>query len=821
MLLMRGFTRAEQYLIAFILERAHIDVKRIIALSFRYCGMKFGIGQAVRRVEDQRFLIGEGSFVDDFALTGMCHAVAVMSPHAHALIRKIDVSTATRAPGVVCVLTGADVTADGLGGIGPLFMPEDIGFPKGFRTSRPILVSDKVRCSGDRVAFIVAETLAQARDAAELIEIEYEAIPAVVELQDAVAAGAPTLWDECPGNIAFKLEFGGKPATDAAFAKAAYTVSLQLENNRLSGNPIEPRSVVGQFHPASDSFTLHSANQNPHGLRSILAGDVFHIPESKIRVISPDVGGGFGVKTPCYPEDALVLWAAKRCRRPVKWIASRSDALLGDNHGRNQIVDGEIALDEHGRILAVRANALHAFGAYMVGSAVAPMVFSMRFIPSVYDFKAAHLVTNAVFTNTAPLTSYRGAGRPEAAYLIERLLDKAARKIGIDPVEIRRRNFICPDALPYTTATGFRYDSGEFEQTMDLCLQRSDWDHFEVRRNDSKNRGKVRGRGLAYFIEQGGVFNDRMELHFDPTGGATIVAGTHSHGQGHATTYAQLVSEWLGIPFDSINLIQGDTKQVPFGRGTYAARSSMVGGCALMLAVEEVVERARKMAGFLMECEPGDVTFKDGAFKIAGTDRSMPFVEVAKAFYRRAGIPKELGVGLAGSGTFGTEPPNFPNGCHACEVEIDLETGAVQLVRYTSVDDAGRVINPMICAGQIHGGIAQGVGQALLEHVIYSADSGQLLSGSFMDYAMPKAANFPNFESAFNEVPCKTNPLGIKGVGEAGTIGAPPAVINAILDALAPYGVESIDMPATPSRIWGCLQKASHKRDVSQTNDRS
>ena len=776
--------------------------------------MKFGIGQAVRRVEDRRFLVGQGQFVDDVVLPGMCYGVAVLAAHAHAKIKRVDVSSASLAAGVVCVLTGADVLKDGLGGIGPLFMPEDMGFPKSFRTSRPILVNDKVRSSGDRVAFVVGETLAQARDAAEMVEFEYEPLPAVVDLNEAVASGAPSVWDECPNNRVFTLEFGNKQLTDAAFESAAHVVRLRLANNRLSGNPIEPRSVIGQFQAAEDTFTLYSSNQNPHGLRSILATDILHIEESKLHVISPDVGGGFGVKTPCYPEDALVLWAAKRCGRPVKWIGTRSEALLGDNHARDQTVDGELALDQNGKILGVRAKALHAFGAYTVGSAVAPMVFSMRFIPNAYDFKCVHLVTSAVFTNTAPLTSYRGAGRPEAAYLIERLLAEGARKLGIEQDEIRRRNFIRPDNLPYMSATGFRYDSGEFERTMEMCLEIADWRGFSNRRSEAARRSKLRGRGMAYFIEQGGVFNDRMELHFNPSGGATILAGTHSHGQGHATTYAQLVCEWLGIPIESINVVQGDTKQVPFGRGTYAARSSMVGGCALKAAIDDLIGKASKMAAFLMECSSDDIVFQDGYFNIKGTDRSTTFIEVAKAFYRRAGIPRDLGVGLSGSGSYDTEPPNFPNGCHACEVEIDPETGEVELISYAAVDDAGRIINPLICEGQIHGGIAQGVGQALMEQVVYDSDSGQLLSGSFMDYAMPRASDFPNFKSAFNEVPCATNPLGVKGIAEAGTIGAPPALVNAIMDALAPLAISTLDMPFTPASVWGALQqKSAHKGD--------
>jgi carbon-monoxide dehydrogenase large subunit len=532
-----------------------------------------------------------------------------------------------------------------------------------------------------------------------------------------------------------------------------------------------------------------------------MAQDIFHLPETKFRVVAQDVGGGFGMKGDSYPEEALVLLASRRVGRPVKWISTRSEGLLGDAHGRDQLVYGEMALDAEGTILALRARALHSFGAYVAGAAVASLVFSLRLIPNAYAIPAVFLTTQAVFTTTSPTAPYRGAGRPEAVYVTERLLDRAAAVIGIDPVEIRRHNFIPPSAMPYATQTGFVYDSGHFAETMDRCLAQADGNGFAARRAASEAKGRRRGRGIVYYMEVCGVFNDRMELRCDPSGMVTIVAGTFSHGQGHATTYAQMVSDWLGVPFENIRFVQGDTDQVPFGRGTYAARSSMVGGNALRAAADTLVDKARPLAAFLMEAAAADVLFKEGKFQVVGTDRALPFAEVARASYRKGGLPAEFGIGLEASGSFGAEPPNFPNGCHVCEVEVDPETGAVTIGRYTVVDDVGRVINPLICEGQIHGGLAQGIGQALLEHVIYDRESGQLLSGTFSDYCMPRADDLPEFTSAFNEVLCATNPLGVKGAGEMGSVGSPPAIIAALLDALRPLGVDHLDMPATSSRI--------------------
>jgi aerobic carbon-monoxide dehydrogenase large subunit len=774
---------------------------------------KFGIGQPVPRVEDPRFITGRGRYVDDIELPRECQGVVVMSPHAHARVKSIDSAKAKAASGVLAVLTGADVLADKLGGLAPP-MPEDMGGPKGFRTLRDILVTDKVRAVGDRVAFVIAETLAQARDAAELIEVEYEPLPAVTEVEDAVKPGAPVLWDGAPNNVSFTLMMGNKDAADAAFAAAKHVVTLKLRNNRITANSIEPRAAIGQYHPDSESYTLYSTSQNPHGTRSSVAGQVLKIPETKLRVLSPDVGGGFGMKHGGYPEDALVIWASRKVGgRPVKWVSTRVEAMLGDSQGRDQVVTGELALDDAGKILGLRVNALHNMGSHVFGAAVVVPLFALRLAPGVYQIPAVHVVGRAVLTNTIPLAPYRGAGRPEATYLIEQLLDRAARVVGIDPVEIRRRNFIPAAAMPHKLGTGITYDSGDFVHVMDECLTLANWNGFAKRAAESKKQGKLRGRGIGYFLEEAAVFNERMVLRFDPSGMLTILAGTHSHGQGHHTVYAQMVSEWLGVPFENVRFVQGDTDAVPIGRGTYGSRSMHVGGNALRRAADAIIEKAKPMAAMMLEAAAGDIEFKDGAFRIVGTDRALPLTGVAQAFYRPAMLPPQFDVGLEASGTFAAEPPNYPNGCHVCEVEIDAETGLVTLARYAAVDDVGKVMNRLLCEGQIHGGVAQGVGQALMERIVFD-ESGQLVTGSFQDYAMPRADDFPDLSSELTEVPATTNPLGVKGAGEAGATGAPPAVIGAVLDALKPLGIEHLDMPATPDRVWAAIK--AHERKAAE-----
>jgi carbon-monoxide dehydrogenase large subunit len=776
---------------------------------------KFGIGQPVTRVEDPRFITGRGLYVDDIDLPQQCYGVVVMSPHAHARIKSVDTAKAKAAPGVLAVLTGADVKADGLGGLVPP-MPEDMGGPKGFRTPRNILEADKVRAVGDRVAFVVAETLVAAKNAAELIEIDYEPLPAVITVEDAVKPGAPAIWDEAPNNVAFTLMMGNKDATDAAFANAKHVVSLNLNNSRITANSIEPRAAIGHYHPYGDNFTLYSTSQNPHGTRSTVAGQVLKIPETRLRVISPDVGGGFGMKHGGYPEDALVAWASRRVGgRPVKWVSTRSEALLGDAQGRDQVVTGELALDERGKVLGLRVNALHAMGSHVFGAAMVVPLFAIRLSPGVYQIPAVHAVARAVLTNAIPTAPYRGAGRPEATFLIEQLMNRAAAVIGIDPIEIRRRNFIPASAMPAKIGTGITYDSGDFVHVMDECLKLADWDGFAKRAAASKKNGKLRGRGIGYFLEEAAVFNDRMVLRFDPSGMVTILAGTHSHGQGHATVYTQMVTEWLGVPFETIRFVQGDTDAVPIGRGSYGSRSMHVGGNALKRAADAIIEKAKPMAAMMLEASAGDIEFKDGSFRIVGTDRALKLTDVAKSFYRPAMLPPQFDVGLEASGTFAAEPPNYPNGCHLCEVEVDPETGAVTLARYAAIDDVGKVMNRLLCEGQIHGGVAQGVGQALMEAIVFDS-AGQLITGSFQDYAMPRAEDFPDLVSELTEVPARTNPLGVKGAGEAGATGAPPAVIGAILDALKPLGVERIDMPATPSRIWAAINARNQTKTAAE-----
>src|SRR6266702_1944970 len=770
---------------------------------------KFGIVQAVRSVEDQRFLLGQGRYVDDISLPGQCHGVTVLSPHAHARITRVDVTKAKAAPGVLCVLTGADAVAEKLGSFTAHLMPEDFGAPKGHRTFQPVLNAEKVRFVGDRVAFVVAETLSQARDAAELVEVDYEPLPTVVNLEDAAKDGAAKVWDDCPqGNVGFRLMFGNKDATDATFASAKHVVKLRVENNRLSPVAMEPRVAIGDYHAADDSYTLYTCSQNPHGARMELS-HLFHVPENQIRVVSPDVGGGFGLKGGPFPDDALVFWASRRLRRPVKWLATRSESMLTDHHGREMVYYGELALDEHGKILALRARCLFQLGAYFGGAALAAGAFSVRFIPEAYDIQTMLIMSQGLFTNTSQSGPYRGAGRPEAAYFMERLIEHAAHETGMAPAEIRRRNLIPPGKLPYATPTLWNYDSGEFQRLMDKCIELSDWKGFAARKKALQKNGKLRGRAVSYYSEFGGIFNDRMDLRFDPDGTLTVLGGTHSHGQGHATVFAQLVHEWLNVPLEDIRYVQGDTAQVPIGRGTYGARSAIVGGNALKAASDAIIAKGKNLAAALMEADAADIEFKDGQYRVVGTDKAIAIADVAKAAYAPMGpVTEKFGVGLFAAGSYSPNPPSHPNGAHVCEVEIDPETGEVVVDRYFVVDDLGRVLNPMIVRGQIHGGVVQGLGQALIEHQIYDRQSGQLLSGSFMDYGMPRADTMPNVETQLEEVPCKTNPLGVKGIGESGTIGAPPTVINALLDALGPLGVDHIDMPATPARVWETITRA-------------
>jgi len=769
--------------------------------------MRFGIGQPVTRKEDARFLTGRGRYVADIDFVRQAHAVFVFSPHAHARIRSIDKAAAEQMPGVFAVLTGTDWEADGLGTLDPEVMAEDMGGPKGFRTKRPPLAIDHVRYVGERVAVVIAATEAQARDAAELVSVDYEALPAVVRAEDAVRPGAPLIHEGAANNTSFTMRMGNADAVEAAFARAHHITRLSLYNNRLTAVTMEPRGCIGEYDPGTRRYTLYSSTQNVHGVRQILAHQILHVPESRIRVVARDVGGGFGMKGNVYPEEGIIVWAARRTGRAVKWIPSRSEALLGDAQGRDQNVNAELALDADGKFLALRWTGSHNVGAYIEGAGAIPILFSLKLASTVYDIPAVSVTSSLVFTNTAPTVPYRGAGRPEAVYIMERLVGQAAHEMNIDPAELRKKNLIRPDTFPYETRTGWLYDTGNYAAAMAKCQALADWDGYAERRAKSEAAGKYRGRSIVYYVDNTGIFNERMELRFDPSGEITIVAGTLSHGQGHETSYAQMVADWLGVPEDKIHLAQADTDEVAIGRGTYASRSMMIGGSALRAAADEVIERGKRFAAHFMEADAADIAFADGAFTIAGTDRTMPIGQVAQMSFIPMGVPSELGVGLQGAGAFSSDVPSFPNGCHICEVEIDPDTGEVALDRYTVVDDIGTVINPLLAKGQIQGGVAQGAGQALLEDVVYDRDSGQLLTGTLMDYGIPRADTVPVVTVDFSPVPSTTNPVGAKGVGEGGTVASTPTVMNAILDALAPLGVSDVPMPATPDRIWRAMRE--------------
>ena len=770
--------------------------------------MKFGVGQPVPRTEDPRFLKGQGQYVDDITVPGQVHCYVLRSPHAHADIVGIDTEAATGAPGVLLVMTGADIAADGIAGVPHFVPPMAFGAPPPkFSPLHPILARDRVRHVGDPVALVVAETLDQAKDAAERITVDYKTLAAITSTADATSADAPKVWDETDRNIWFTLERGDRAATEAAFAKAAHVTRLNLINNRLICNAIEPRATIVSYLAATDHWTVWTESQAPHAQRTHYA-KVFGKPESSFRVISPDVGGGFGMKNNLYAEDAMLIIAARRLQRPVRWTADRSESLVSDAHARDAVSDAELALDADGRFLAMRVKTNHAVGAYLGEAAVVPVGLGSTMYVGSYDLPVCHIEVNAVFTNTTQISPYRGAGRPEAGYVIERLVEAAAVETGIDSVELRRRNFIKPSAMPYQTAVQSIYDSGEFARVTDTATDLANVTGFAGRRAETEAAGKLRGLGITFFIEVGAPFNDRMQLYFDPAGGVTVAAGTHNHGQGHETIFAQMVSEWLGVPFDSVRLVQGDTDAVAYGRGTYGSRSATIGGSALKDAANQIVEKAGKMAAHLMEAAETDIEFADGTFTVAGTDKSIGIVQIAQTSFMPMGWPAEFGIGLEATGTFSPTNGNFPNGCHICEVEIEPDTGRVELVRYSAVDDCGTIINPLLFEGQLHGGLVQGIGQALCESAVYDPDSGQLLSGSFMDYCMPRADDLPWFTLDAIEIPCTSNPLGVKGVGEAGTVAAVPAVIHAILDALRPLGVDNIQLPATPLAVWQAIRDA-------------
>ncbi len=769
--------------------------------------MKFGVGQAVVRKEDQRFLTGTGRYMDDVNLDNQAHVFILRSPHANARITSIDTSEAAAAPGVVAVLTGKDVADDKVPNVPCMVQLEDVGDTKQYTPPRAILVSDHVRHVGDAIAAVVAETMAQARDAADLIEIDYDILPAASATATAADAGTPQVWDEAKNNIAFKWVDGDEAATSAAFDKADRVIDLDLVNNRVVVNSMESRGAIGSYDADDDAWTLYSSSQGAHLIKDLLLGSFLEGTDpSKLRVLCPDVGGGFGMKIFLYPELFLVLWASKRLGRPVKWINDRSESFMSDVQGRDHVTNVAAALDADSKIIGLRVNTTANLGAYL--STFGP------FIPTgagkgmhvgTYDIPAAFVHVTGVFTNTVPVDAYRGAGRPEAAYMIERLMDKIGRETGLGPAEIRRRNFVKSSQMPYSSVLGLTYDSGDFQRNLEDAISDADWDGFAARKAQSKANGKLRGLGLAYYIEVcGGAPNVPSKVIFEDDDTVTAIVTTQSNGQGHETAYSQIVAERLGIDFEQVTVKQGDTDWMPSGSMTGGSRSVPVGGSSVQIASDKVIEKGKAVAADLLEAAVADIEFKDGRYVIAGTDRSTGVFEVAKAWKERNPGEEE---GLAADADFNPDNFTFPNGCHVCEIEIDPDSGAMEILRYTVVDDFGKVVNPLLLTGQVHGGIAQGLGQALMEHAVYD-DDGQLVTGSFMDYGMPRADYSPNISFRWNEIPCASNPLGIKGCGEAGAIGAPPSVMNAILDALMDVGVTRIDMPATPQAIWEAIQQA-------------
>jgi carbon-monoxide dehydrogenase large subunit len=770
---------------------------------------KFGMGQSVRRTEDQRFITGHGRYTDDINLAHQAYGYVLRSPHAHARITRLDVTAASEAPGVLGVFTGHDLKADGIGSM-PCLAPivSRDGTPAKM-PPHPCLVIDRVRHVGDQVAFIVAETLAQARDAAELIEVDYDMLPSVTGTAIANTPGQPLVWDDIPANECLDWEMGDDAGTQAAFAKAKHIAKVDLVNNRVVVASMETRNALGFYDRSDERYTLYASSQGAHTLRQILAANVLGVPEAKIRVVTPDVGGGFGMKLFLYAEYVLVMWASKKIGRPVKWTGERSEAFLTDTQGRDHVTHAEVAMDEHGKFLAWRFETTANLGAYLSNYATfIPTAAGSGMLAGVYSTPAVYVRVKAVFTNTVPVDAYRGAGRPEAAYVVERLVDKAAREIGLAPEELRRRNFIRPDQMPFRTALGLVYDSGDFQKNMEDALKNIDKPGFASRKAEARKRGKLRGLGIATYIEQCGGGSDEMaEIRFDSAGAVTLLIGTQSSGQGHQTAYAQIIADGLGIAFDQIRVVQGDTDVVSSGRGTGGSRSLPVGGMSTHLAVQKVIERGKKIAAHLLEAAEPDIEFKEGRFSIAGTDRSKSLISVVQAGLEGM-VPPGMEGGFDETARWTPPAGTFPNGTHAVEVEIDMDTGVPHIMRYVVVDDFGAVVNPLLLEGQVHGGVAQGVGQALLEGVVYDPDSGQLLTGSFMDYGIPHADLLPAIEFSYNVVPCKTNPLGIKGAGEAGAIGAPPAMINALVDALSEFGIGHIDMPATPRKIWEAIQAA-------------
>ena len=774
--------------------------------------MRLGIGHSVARVEDHRLLRGRGRFTDDINLPDQLHGCVVRSPHPHARIAGVDISQALAAPGVAAVLTGADVEADGLGTLpslarGPAALTRPDGSPV-FEPGRLALQPRKVAFVGDCVAFVVADTAVRARDAADLLEVEYEPLPVVISAEEALTEGAPAVWERCPDNICYRIRLGDADAAEAAIAGAAHVTRVRLPISRVCMNPMEPRSALGSYDESDRRYTLHTGSQNVHAMREWIARDVLRVPESRLRVVSPDMGGSFGLRSTVFPEMALVLWASRKLGRPVKWTGDRTEAHLADDHGRDQVMGIELALDREGRFLALRVRVVAAMGAYLSYFGMFPPFINLGGLAGVYRTPAICADVVAVFTNATPIAPYRGAGRPEATLAIEHAIDRAAREMGIDRVELRRRNLIPPGAMPFQTGLSYRYDCGEFERNMDGALAAIDIEGFASRRAASEAAGRLRGLGIANTIEQSaGVSDEWATISLDPTGSATISVGAHSHGQGHETVFRQLVAERLELDLERIRYVQGDTDEVPYGGGTGGSRVAVLGGSALVRAIDRIVERGRRLAAHSLECAARDVEFAQGRFRISGTDRSIGLGDVVRIAFTPALRPAGEDGGLSASASFTPSSPTFPTGCHVCEVEIDSETGVVEMQRYCVVEDVGTVLNPMLLRGQLQGGIVQGFGQIVLERFVLD-EAGQPLTGSFMDYAMPRADEAPFAEISLRPVPTALNPLGAKGAGEAGTVGGMPCVMSAILDALGSAGADGFEMPATPERIWRAIRGA-------------
>ncbi len=783
-------------------------------------GLASVIGQSVLRKEDARFLTGTGQFTSDVVMPRQTHAYFLRSPHAHATIRSIDLAKAKGSPGIVGIFTAEDLA--GVNGLpcGWLITGTD-GKPMN-EPPHPVLAQGKTRYVGDPVAVVIAQTIEQAKDAAEQIVVDYDVLPAVVSSVDALKPGAPQLHEQAAGNRCYTWALGDKGAVDAAFAKAAHVTKLDIVNNRLVPNAIEPRAAIASYNRAEDAYTLYVTSQNPHVERLLMTAFVLGLPEHKVRVIAPDVGGGFGSKIYLYPEETALVWASKRLNRPIKWTAERSEAFLADAHGRDHVTHAELALDQNGKFLALSVRTTANMGAYLsTFASCIPTILYATLLAGQYTTPAIWCEVTAVFTNTAPVDAYRGAGRPEATYVVERIVRDAAVELGISQEELRRRNFI--REFPYQTPVALSYDIGNYDQTLDGAIEAADVAGFAARKADAKKRGKLRGIGYASYIEACGIAPSNIagalgaraglfeagEVRVHPTGSITVFTGSHSHGQGHETTFAQVVAARLGVPVENVDVVHGDTGRVPFGMGTYGSRSLSVGGTAIVKAVDKIIAKGKKIAAHLLEAAETDIEFHDGKFVVAGTDRSKTFGEVALAAYVPHNYPLDkLEPGLNENAFYDPTNFTFPAGTHICEVEVDPDTGVVEVASFTACDDFGNIVNPMIVEGQVHGGVAQGLGQALLEHCVYDRETGQLLSGSMMDYALPRADDVPSFKVQTKVTPCTHNPLGAKGCGEAGAIGAPAAFMNAVLDALAPVGVKHLDMPASPHRVWSAIRAA-------------